>query len=445
MSAPRPPGPKGKPLVGSIPDYNRNSLRMFEDGWREYGDVVSFKLGPRTLYLLVNPEHLKHMLEDLPMVYFHPEWFDARVRAVIGQGVITKRGEDWLGRRQALEPCFEADRLPPVDQPFAESIATELDGWPGSGDAELTRVVKDDVYDLSVTLIGRVLFGSVWDRYVAAVTPPMRVFLEQVDRLLGLPFNVPEWLPLRANRRVAAARRRFDSEFATALRSARAEGSDGLLGGLAELGGAHAGLSDDEICREVKHAFMAGWSTTAASLMWGCYLLGQHPEVMERLRAEAAEVLGDRAPASSDFERMPYNRMVVAEILRLYPPLWVGARSPVEDDEIAGYRIPAGAFVSYSSYLTHRHPDYWTDPESFDPERWSPGRDEPRSEWAYLPFSYGPRSCLGPEFARTAIRLFVTMLAQRYRLSTVEDHPIEHTVGITLGSRHGVKVRLSPI
>ncbi|MGH3995275.1 MAG: cytochrome P450, partial [Pseudonocardiaceae bacterium] len=236
-----------------------------------------------------------------------------------------------------------------------------------------------------------------------------------------------------------------DAALASAIRSKRAGGSgDGLLGRLTELGDAHGGLTDEEIRNELTHAFMAGWTTVAAAMMWTCHLLGRHPAVADTLRAEAADVLGGRAPTSADVELTPYNRMVVDEVLRLYPPLWVGARSPLEDDQIGGYHLPAGAFVNYSSYLTHRHPDYWTNPEVFDPQRWSAERGEPRSPYAYLPFSYGPRSCLGEDMGRTALRLFAPMLVQRYRISTVEEHPVEHTLGITISSRHGVKIVLSP-
>lgn len=440
----RPPGPKGKPIVGSLPEFGSNALQMFADGWREYGDAVCFRLGPRTIYLFLNPEHLKHILEDQALSYYHPQFFDVRLRAVARHGIISKRKESWVQRRQALEPCFERDRLPSLDEPFVASIEAELDRWDGDG-AEVTRNVKDDVYDLGLTMAGRVLLGRDWDRHAASVKPALRVFLEQIDRLLWLPFNVPEWIPLPANRRFVAARRRYDAALTSAIRSTRAEGSDGLLGRVAELEEAHGGrLSDEEVRNEVTHAFMAGWTTTAAALMWTCYLLGRHPEVADTLRAEAADVLGGRAPTSDDMSGMPYNRMVVDEVLRLYPPLWVGARSPLEDDEIGGYHVPADAFVSFCSYLTHRHPDYWTDPESFDPGRWSADRGEPRSPYAYLPFSYGPRSCLGEDVARTGLRLFAPMLVQRYRLRTDEDHPIEHHLGITLSSEQGVKVALSP-
>lgn len=438
-----PPGPKGKPIIGSLPEFVRDPLGLFTDAWREHGDVLRFRVGPRTLYLVVNPEHLEHILVERPLAYPHPEWFDARIRSVLGHGVISMKGEVWHERRQALEPCLAPDRLPPLDEPFAAEIAAELERWRPNAQAGRPRVVKDDVYDLSVRVLGRVLLGAAWERHAVAVAPSMRTFLDQIDRLLVMPFNVRPWVPLPANRRYLAARRRYEEAIDAAMGGATDSG--GLLASLEELGRAHAGGDQRTFRNDLAHAYMAGWSTVAAAMMWSCYLLGLHPQVADRLRDESRAELGDRSPASADLDRMPYCTRVVNEVLRLYPPLWVIARSPIEDDEIGGYHIPAGAFVNFSSYLTHRHPDYWSDPEAFDPDRWLPERDEPRSPFAYLPFSHGPRGCPGEDVARTALRFFVPMLVQRYRLTTVLDHPITFTPGITLGSLHGVKVMVDPV
>jgi cytochrome P450 len=443
---PAPPGPKGKPLVGSLPDFSRSALDLFMSGWREYGDVVLFRLGPRKLYLLLNPEHLKHILEDNHLDYPHPEWFDARFRAAAGNGVIAREGEDWRARRQLHESTFDHDRLPPIDAPMVASIADQLDRWQPAAARGAVLDVKDDAYDTSLTLLGRIFLGADWEDHADTIKPSLRIFLQHIDKLLGAPFIVPERVPTPHNRRFTAARRSYDAAVAKAIAARRAGGGDDVLSMLMSLrDGQGRSLSDQDVRDELTNAFNAGWSTIAAAFMWSCYLLGLHPEVADRVRAEATGVLGDRLPTLADLASLPYSRMVTDEILRLYPPLWVGARSNLHADELGGFHIPAGSFINYSSYITHRHPDYWTDPEKFDPDRWTPERGEPRSPHAYLPFSHGPRWCVGDEIARAAVRLFVPMLLRRYRLRTMKEHPIEYTLGITISAKHGVKLVLDEV
>jgi cytochrome P450 len=426
-------------VVGSLPEFSKSALDLFTAGWHEYGDVVLFKLGPRKLYLLLDPVHLKHILEDRHLDYPHPEWFDARFRAAAGNGIIAREGADWAARRVHHEATFDHSRLPDLDAPMVGSIAAQLDRWAPAAAAGEPLNVRDDVYDLSLSLLGRVLLGADWEQHADDVKPSLRVFLGHIDQLLGAPFIVPHWVPTPHNMRFLAARRRYDAAIGQAIAARRADGAgDDILAALASI----PGLSDQDVRDELTNAYNAGWSTIAAAYMWSCYLLGLHPEVADRARDEVATVLGGADPSLSDLERLPHCRRVADEVLRLYPPLWVGARTNLHDGELGGFHIPAGSFINYSSYITHRHPDHWTNPDAFDPDRWLPERGEPRTPHAYLPFSHGPRWCVGDDIARAAVRLFIPMLVRRYRLTTVRDHPIEYTLGITISAKQGVQVVL---
>jgi cytochrome P450 len=197
---PAPPGPKGKPLVGSLPDFSKSALDLFMSGWREYGDVVLFRLGPRKLYLLLNPEHLKHVLEDEHLDYPHPEWFDARFRSAAGHGVISREGKDWLARRELHETAFDHSTLPPLDPPMVESIAEQLDRWQPAAVDGVAINVQEDVYDLSLTLLGRVFLGEDWEDYADTLKPSLQIFIGHVDKLLGALCIVPGGVPAPRNR-----------------------------------------------------------------------------------------------------------------------------------------------------------------------------------------------------------------------------------------------------
>jgi cytochrome P450 len=189
---------------------------------------------------------------------------------------------------------------------------------------------------------------------------------------------------------------------------------------------------------------LAGHETTAVALTWTWYLLSQHPDVAGRLRREVTDVLGTRPPTIDDLPQLPLARRVVEEALRLYPPVWGIGRQTLAADTIAGYRVPAGAVVSLTPWVTHRHPALWEEPDRFDPDRFTPERVRSRPRFAYFPFSGGPRLCIGETFALVEAQLVVAMVMQRYRLDLVPGTVVEPEVHLTLRPRGGLPMTVRP-
>src|SRR5262249_55076312 len=204
-------------------------------------------------------------------------------------------------------------------------------------------------------------------------------------------------------------------------------------------------MSDEQLRDEVITLLIAGHETTAVTLSWAWYLLSENPEAAGKLRAELAEVLGGRAPTAEDLPNLPYTRMVVEESMRLYPPAWALAREAVKDDEIGGWRIPAGSKITLCQYVTHRDPKYWEEPEKFDPERVPPERSARRPRFAYFPFGGGGRICIGNNFAMMEAQLVLAAAAQRYRVKVVPGHKVEPDPTFTLRPRNGIRVTLERI
>jgi cytochrome P450 len=168
------------------------------------------------------------------------------------------------------------------------------------------------------------------------------------------------------------------------------------------------------------------------------YLLSQHPEVEQRLRRELEEVLQGEIPELADLPELVYTRMVLDESMRLYPPAWVTERKALQDDEIDGYRISAGTTVVVSPYVTHRHPKIWSEPESFDPMRFSTELSRARPRYAYFPFGGGPRQCIGNSFALMETQLILAAILQRCRLELAPGRVVEPEPLITLRPKSGL-------
>jgi cytochrome P450 len=204
------------------------------------------------------------------------------------------------------------------------------------------------------------------------------------------------------------------------------------------------GMSDKQLRDELMTLLIAGHETTSNLLSWVFYILSKHPDVRDRLHAELDQVLGGRPPEAGDLRRLSYTKMVLEETLRLYPPAWISNRSSREPDVICGYHIPAKTFIAFSPYVIHRHPDFWPEPETFDPERFAPGEDSARPRYAYIPFGGGPHLCIGRDFAMMEATLVVATVLQHVDLRLVPGTAVRSQALATLRPRDGLPMLLTP-
>ena len=184
--------------------------------------------------------------------------------------------------------------------------------------------------------------------------------------------------------------------------------------------------------------FLAGHETTAVALTWTWLLLAHHPEVEAQLKAELDEVLGERMPTAEDLPKLTYTRMVLAESMRLYPPVYMIGRRALVDFRADQYVIPAGSSIIMSQYITHRDSRYYRNPERFDPQRWTPEAQAARPKYSYFPFGGGVRVCIGEPFAWLEMILVVAALAQRWRFLPISGREVEMEPRVTLRPKGGM-------
>jgi cytochrome P450 len=197
-------------------------------------------------------------------------------------------------------------------------------------------------------------------------------------------------------------------------------------------------MPDKQLIDEVMTLIIAGHETTASTLNWVWYLLAQHPACEQRLHAELDEQLQGHPPTLADLARLPYLKQVIDETLRLYPPVWILTRRAIRADVVGGYAVPAGTDIVISPYILHRHVDFWDTPAAFQPERFADGAKKTRHPFAYIPFSAGPRTCIGDVLARSEMQLHIALLAQHLRLVNVSDAPVALEPKINLRPKHSI-------
>jgi cytochrome P450 len=191
-------------------------------------------------------------------------------------------------------------------------------------------------------------------------------------------------------------------------------------------------LDDVALRNEAAVIFMAGHETTANSLAWAWYLLSQSPQTEEHLHAELAKALAGRLPTLDDVPELPYTRAIFEETVRLYPPVPLLARQALRDETIRGRSVPAGSLLIVVPWLLHRHRKFWGKPDHYIPERFLPENAQFRVRHAYLPFSVGPRICIGAAFGLTEAVLCIATLAQRVRLRLAPDAAVAPVCRLTL-------------
>lgn len=448
MAERRPPGPRGHKLIGSLLDVRRDRLKFVMKATRQYGDLVCFQMGPKRLYLLSHPEHIKHVLCNRPDNY-HKGLGLEEAKPLLGQGLLTSEGDLWARQRNLLHMSFRGARMEAYGDVMIKSLLAMLERWRKLEEMGQPVDVNREMARLTLTILGEAMFradlGAVADEVADNLALITRWAMSRMAAFIKVPWRFPTPRNLQAH----SALRRLNSVVGDLLSGSvqlDVEQDEDLLSHLRSHcdagGGAEA--KDQLIRDEVMTLLLAGYETTAATLTWTWYLLSQRAEVEERLHQEIDDVIGGRCPGIADLPRLVYTRMIIEEVLRLYPPVWLIPRRAMAEDRIGGYTIPAKSDVLLSIYTLHRHPGFWANPDRFDPDRFTTDQKAQRAPYSYLPFGAGPRVCLGSRFGMMEAMLALAVIAQKYRFELVCDHPVEPETTLSLQIRHDLTMRLRP-
>lgn len=378
-------------------------------------------------YLLNHPELIKRVLIDNHRNYIKGIGYE-RAKLLLGNGIIVSDGEFWKQQRRMVQPAFHRDMLKTLTSTIQSISLKLLDRWralAANNEAfELNRAMSE--FGLEVML--RSLFGEDLDLMIAeAGGNPFSIFTEEHERDLSLAVKFRALA--RLMQKVIERRRGRETQPPDML---------GALMAARDLEGRP--MADKALIDELMTLIVAGHETSAITLTWMWYLLSQHPEVETRLHGEVDRLGAGPAPDFADAERLVYCKQVMFETLRLYPPVWLFSRRALQDDVLEGYPVPAGSDLFISPYFLHRREDLWPDSARFDPERFAEAEARRHHRTSFIPFSAGPRKCIGDVLSILEIQIHMGTIARRIVLRHVPDRPIELEPAINLRSRHPIKM-----
>jgi cytochrome P450 len=434
-------------VIGVGPQIVRRPLELLTELGR-LGDVVRFRLPAMPSVLVNHPELVRRVLHDSKTYDKRMRSYD-RMRPLIGDGLVTSEGEHWLRQRRIAQPSFQRSRIQGFGATMVRFAEATRDAWRWPASRGEPVDVVPDMTRLTLGVVCEALFGGDVPEDTQILARSFGQVVEYLVDRLNVLWSLPPWVPTPDNVRFRRSLAALDAAIGRIIARRHTQAQEGadLLSTMMRARDADTGegMSDVQLRDEMKTLLLGGHETTAMTLSWAIALLAQHPDAQDKLRAELAAAIGERSPAAEDLEHTPYLCMVVDEVMRLYPPVFLLARNAARDDELGRCPVPRGTAVFISPWAIHRSPALWDSPGAFWPERFTPERAAGRHRYAYLPFIAGPRVCIGNHFALMEARLVLAVLAQRYRFRLAPGSVPTPDPCMTLRPRGDLRVLLEPL
>jgi cytochrome P450 len=384
-----------------------------------FGDIFKASAFGTDIYAVNNPQYAQHVLRRNWQNYRKGTAIK-RIRLLLGNGLMASEGALWKAQRQRIQPAFHRNAMGTLVSIVTAANRELLDSWKRAAREEQSVNVTRDISLMVLKTVLLSIFGGDYDQ----IAPRFGMVSDEAARDLRFAQGFRSLRTMVGH--LAACRRAQDVKAAD------------ILGLLMEARDARHGqpMSESQLTSEILTLVVAGHETTAGTLNWMWFLLSQNPQVEKRLEREVAQLPPGGISTFDDLRGFPLSRQVIEETLRLYPAGWLMTRKALTDDRLGDYFVPAGTEIYIPPYFIQRHPALWENPDRFDPERFAADRPPDRPELAMLPFSAGPRNCIGELFARIEMQLHLLTVVKELRLRYTCEQPPELDVGVNLRSKH---------
>ena len=456
-----PPRPPTLPQKASLLQYLRIGLRsalsMFLEGSYDTLAVGRIRLPTlprgewRSLYIVRSYELLREVLVGRAADFPKSQLMGSMLSDLLGDGIFISNGATWRRQRRMMDPAFEGARIRDAFSMMREAADAAIErlsqhlvgpkaGEPVAMDVETTHFTADIIF--------RTIYSQPISRETAHdIFTSFEVF-QNVGyahgflRLVRFPTSLlpGAWRGAQAARRIRRhLQRPLDARIAAAGRGETAPRRD-ILASLMAAVDPETGTKFDatELLDQISVLFLAGHETSASTLAWAVYLLASCPHLQDRVYQEAIAVYGDRAPEFADMKRLAFTRDVVRETLRLYPPVAFVARDSTKPETLGTRQVAPHSVLFVPLWLLHRNKSHWREADAFDPDRFAGEANQEAIRCAYMPFSMGPRVCVGAAFAMQETTLYLSWLVRHFRFKPVAGHTPQPVSRLTLRSLNGI-------
>nr|XP_044995181.1 cytochrome P450 4F6-like [Jaculus jaculus]XP_044995182.1 cytochrome P450 4F6-like [Jaculus jaculus] len=450
---------------------NEEGLRKVEELGRTFHEVHLFWIGPfYPIVRLLHPKFIAPVLQAPAAVMPKEMTFLGFLKPWLGDGLFLSAGAKWSHHRRLLTPAFHFDILKPYVKTFNKTADIMHAKWQRLASGGSARLdMFEHISLMTLDSLQKCIFGFDSNcqehpsKYIATILELSSLIIKRFYQLfLYLDFIyylTPDGRRFREackvahdftdaviqERRRALAGQDLDEFLKAKAKSKTLDFIDVLLLAKDENG---KELSDEDIRSEAATFMFGGHDTTASGLSWVLYNLARHPEHQERCREEVRELLRGRDTEEIEWDDLPQLRfltMCIKESLRLHPPVTDIIRYCTQDVTLPDGRvIPKGNVCGVSIFGVHHNPSVWPDPEVYDPYRFDPENPEKRSPLAFIPFSAGPRNCIGQTFAMSEMKVALALTLLRFRVLPDRAEP-RRQPELILRAEGGLRLRVEPL
>ncbi|MGE5071835.1 MAG: cytochrome P450 [Anaerolineae bacterium] len=407
--------------------------------WKQYGDVFEIKIFSRRMVVAMHPDAVRHVNVINRQNYDKRHSYDLVRRYLTGNGLLSSQGDLWRRQRKLMAPFYTPKGVQAYGEIMLKDGQRLLERWSRLDGRKVE--IGEEMTFVTASIILRSMFSMDTDEAIIGMKKAVETMIGYVGRKQN-GLASPAWLPTRTNRDYWKAREMVHSYIQSVIEKRRslpeAEWPNDLLTRLMQARDEETGepMSEGLLRDESITTFFAGHETTARTMTFAWYALAANPHVADKLHSELDTVLGERQPTLDDLHQLPYTLQVIKEVLRLYPPAPFYIRDALARDELGGFDTQ-GSPVLMSPYYTHRHPDFWDDPLTFNPDRWTPEGEADMHPYAYHPFAAGQRVCIGNNFSLLESHILLSLLAREYAPRLAPGFKPKFVMGGTLGTSNG--------
>ena len=423
-----------------------NNLEIIPE--QAYDDPVVIAPGPPRMAFFTGSEALKILLHSRANEFPKGRLQVDILEPIFGDAMISAEGKEWKWQRSAAAPLFRHDQLLQYASVMSAAAEGVVAKWrcaePGS-----THLIHKDMMHVAFRIISSAMLVGGADEMFNEIEKGHADYYNNINwwiayKLMGLP----GWLLRPGRKSMRAHEVNLRQSVAALVRTRRTDavGGDDLLARMLRAYDPETGrsLSDENVVDNVVSFLMAGYDTTALSLAWTLYLISQSPEWEERMFHEIESVVGSGPVTSAHVDKLVTVQQVYNESLRLFPAAPIIVRDILDDMEFDGVVVPAGTIGIVPIYAIHRHRAYWSDPNRFDPDRFSPSHDSKPTRFQFMPFGVGPRICIGAAFATIEATILLATFVRAARFEVVPGFEPQPSGQMFLLPKNGMPMRVSP-
>lgn len=438
------PGPKLNIAISGAKELRKSPLKYLVNMDKTYPGISNFKLLHLNMVLLTDPKLIRFVLQTNQKQYVKNTAYK-HLKLVLGNGLVTSEGELWRRQRKLIQPSFHKQAIYNMFNTMLACTNEMIEEWK-------VKLKKNPVIDFSeemmattLQIIAQTMLSKDVKSDSKAVADSLSYLLKAIDQKAVKALNTPMWVPTTSNFKFKKERKVLDGVIYSIINERKkavvkkGDLLDMLMESTYEDTGEH--MPDDLLKDELMTVFLAGHETTASALTWTFYLISQHPEVYKKLKNEVDTIVGKEEMTFAHFQQLKYTKACLNEAMRLYPPVWIIGRKATEDNMVGDYLIKKDMDILILPYIMHRHPDYWKNPETFDPDRWETEEVKQMDKFTYFPFAAGPRMCIGNNFALFEADIIITKVIQQFKFEYAGDKPAKMDPTLTLRVKGGMPMR----